>query len=151
MADVGFKIEGLEEVQKLLAELPDALDSRVQFEVHKAAAQIARKDLKEAAPSGKGKGKGKIKNSFIIKKSGTESGVLVGPKAEAYPIIFLEKGTKVRKTKSTTANRGKIDKRPFVANTHQKSLPKILEFVSQNYLSIIDKTITKMLKNTKKI
>src|ERR1043165_7381796 len=101
MGDVELNIEGLDEVKKMLEQLPDDVNDKILTELAMKGAQIVKKELSEAAPEGINdkKAKAKLSQKVTIKKSDS-GGALVGFKKSAFYVKFIERGTAVRKTKS---------------------------------------------------
>ncbi len=150
--DITLNIIGLEEVQKLLSSLPNEVSSKIQMDLLMKGAQIAKKDLESAAAANEGnndKPSGdKLSANVVIKRDSKSNSVNIGFKKKVWYVKLIERGTAVRETKAG-ANRGAMQKKPFVSQSHDESVPKILDFLTKNFLGIIDKAIKKQLKRVK--
>jgi HK97 gp10 family phage protein len=147
-----LKVDGLEELKKMLATLPDDVNAKIQADINRAGANIVKKELQAAAPEGDSTKKSgqAIAENVIIKKNGKAS-FLIGFSKRVWYVKLLELGTKVRQTLGggkykEGANRGKIDRKPFIEQAHYHAAKKVTETISEKYLSIINRSIKKQLK-----
>lgn len=149
--DIDFKIEGIAQVDKMLKDLPLALNQSIMRDVNKAAAKIAKAQLEEDTPVGdndkKQSDKAESNVTIVNDKKSKTGGVLLGFKKRSWYILLQEIGTKVRqltgKGKYKSGNRGKIERKPFILESHQKAFPAVIEFMQKNYLKIVNKSLKK--------
>ncbi|HYG03020.1 MAG TPA: hypothetical protein VD927_11290 [Chryseosolibacter sp.] len=148
-----FKLEldGLDAVLKMLSELPNDLNEKIQYDINRQAANIAKEQLIADSPSQE-----IAENVMISKTPRTKTGVSIGYKRKVFHVKFLEKGTRVRSTKGNSkyyknkANRGSIARKPFIIQSHQKAAPNIIKFVSTNFLRLINKSLKKHTKRLRR-
>lgn len=147
--DFSYAIEGLDVVQKMLKTLPQTVQDKTLYNVFRSAANIVKQEIEQAAPDGDNskKSKNKIANNIIVKKDKRSStGVLIGFHKRAFAARFFIKGTKVRQTKGkgkykAGANRGEMQRNDFLTPAHTRATPKVIEYVSKNYLSIVNRSL----------
>jgi HK97 gp10 family phage protein len=151
-----FKLDlkGIDAVTKILKTLPQDLRDNVLYDINRAAAKIVKEKLTLAAPddANETNSKNKIENNVAITKGrGSRTLVQTGIKKRAFHARFLEFGTRVRKTKGKgkykrPANRGAVTPRPFIRRAHERATPKVLKYVSSNYLKVINRSIKRFAK-----
>ena len=157
MADnIKFKIEGIEQVNKMLSTLPKELSDRVLLDINKQVGKIVQKELQQNAPEGNNdkSSKQKIEENVVVKKSDTKTGVLVGFTKKVWYVKLLELGTKVRRTLGKgkykkRANRGRITRRPFIERSHLNAYPKAVDYFVNNYLKIVNRSLKRLAKRFK--
>jgi HK97 gp10 family phage protein len=147
--DIKFEIKGLEEVNKILSSLPQAVNDRVQFDLHKAAAKIVKEEIAMRAPDGNNNrpSSDKIENNIIIKKAPqTKSSVWVGLSKKVFYARFIERGVNyIRKTKNDKST-GSMPRKAFIEPAHLAAFPKVVKFLADNYLKLINKSIKRQSK-----
>jgi HK97 gp10 family phage protein len=155
MQDFNFKIEGIEEINKILDTLPKAINDKIQADLNKQAANIVKKELQALSPEGNNdkKHKSKISANVVVKKSINNS-FLIGFTKKVWYVKLLEMGTIVRKTLGkgryrSGANRGVLIRKPFIESAHHTAAQKAVEFLRTNYLKIVDRSIRKLAKQFK--
>lgn len=157
-SDIKFEIEGLEEVKKMLRTLPQQVNDKIIYDINRQAANIVKKELEDSAPDSNTskKSKNKIANSIVIaKQRGSKSGVNIGFKKRVWYVTLMERGTKVRTLKGKGkykkgTNRGKITRKPFVSQAHQRAFPKAVQYFTDNFLKIVNRSIKKQLRRVNK-
>lgn len=148
--NVKFRIEGIDEVKKMLDALPKEISDKVQLSINKEAGKIAKKVLQEAAPEGDNDkaSADKAANNVLVSRGDKKTNVFVGFAKKVWYIKLIERGTKVRKTESG-AERGSITRKPFIDEAHRKAVPKILQYLEDNYLKIINRTLKRLAKKVR--
>lgn len=141
-----IKIEGIEEVYKILDELPDS----VQGEVFK---KIAREiGVKEVIPAVKNSlpYSQETESNMKVESEGKDSNaVLIAPTYKAFYLRFMERGTNVRKT-NKGYNRGAITyPRPFLQRAYEDSLEAVIKYMSEKLSDSMAKFINKAKKKLK--
>lgn len=140
---IKFKIEGLKEVEKMLKSLPKTANDKVLYDINRTAAKIVKDQLSADAPDGinNSKSEDKAANNVVIAKSKTNrTGVLIGFAKKVFYVLFIERGTKVRKTKKR-GTRGSITRKPFIEESHAKAYPKVIQFFTDNFLKLTNKSL----------
>jgi len=152
MGNIDFKIDGLEEIKKMLSELPNDVNEMILQDLMLKAGGIVKKEIIAAVPEGNStkRSKASLKNKVAVVKSST-GGAQVGFKRSGFYARFLEFGTKVRKTLGrgkykAGANRGTMEKRSFIQKAHETAAPKAVAFFSDNFAKLINQAIKKQLK-----
>jgi HK97 gp10 family phage protein len=145
-----FSIEGIEEVKKMLEGIPKEITDKIQFDLNRAAAKIVEAELKASVPDGVSDkaSADKAENNTMIARSNTKSGVYVGFSKRAWYVKLIERGTKVRQTLGKGkyikgANRGSIERKPFIEAAYLRAAPVAVEYLSTNYLKLVEKAIKK--------
>lgn len=150
-----FKIEGIKEVQQLLKTLPASVNAKVQADLNQQAAKIVQAELIANAPDGdnNSKPKNKIESNVVIKtEKGSKSAKIIGFTKRVWYVKLIEMGTAVRTVLGKNdgfrkgANRGSMPSTPFIAKSHSDAAPKVIQFLQENYLKIIQKSIKKQAK-----
>lgn len=156
--DLKFNIEGLAEVEKMLKDLPLALNQNVVRDVNKAAGKIAREELQDNTPSAnndKPSGAKAENNTIVVNDRKSKTGVLVGFKRKAWYILLQEEGTSDREVKGegrySSGNRGKITGNQFITKAHESALPKVIDYLNNNFLKIINKSLRKNANKINKL
>lgn len=127
----------------------DNLDRKIALRLQAAANRKVLKDLKivqqlkDKTPEKTGKSAASIK---LRSKKGAG---IVAPGPDGYPLRFIERGTVVRKTKKG-ANRGSIERKPFIQQTYKSNQKEIFEKANQEYEDLIIKALERNIKNIKK-
>jgi HK97 gp10 family phage protein len=147
-----FDIEGLEQITKLLNDLPKEISEKIAYDINRAAARTAAEEIRKSVPVGDNDKPSdeKIENNVVIAKGKIKGSVVVGFSPKAWYVKLVEKGSKVRQT-SEGQNRGAIERRPFVQQAHERSFPAIINYLNQNYSKLVDKALKRLAKkiNTK--
>lgn len=150
-------IKGIDQVNKILSQLPKDINTKVQKDINMKAAKIAADTLKRNAPSGNStkKPSNQIENNIkVVAKPGTQQTILVGLTKTVFYAKFIEFGTKVRKVLGRNdrykgANRGKVTARPFIARSFDQASNNIISFMNTNYLKLVNASIKKHIKKLK--
>ncbi len=158
--DFDLNLEGLKELNQALSQLPNDVNEQIVKDLNRKAANIAAQVLREETPdstSSTRRSKDKLSNAVKVVSSKTKTGFSVGyDKRKGYPVVWLQGGTRVRSIKGKghryrkSANRGKVNARPFVQGSFEKAIPKVLDFMQVNYLKTINQSIKKHLSRLKK-
>lgn len=150
---IKFEILGIKEVQKMLADIPKEFSDKIQFDLNKAAGKIVEKELQQSVPVGNNdkSSKNKAENNTLVTKSDSKSGVYVGFNKRAWYVKLIERGTKVRQTKGRgkykkKANRGTVNRKPFIEAAYDRAAPKAVKYLSDNYLKLLNKAIRKQVR-----
>lgn len=148
-----FKIEGLDEVKKMLASLPVSVNEKVQRDLNTKAAYMVKAAIEQAAPDGDNdkKNANKIANNVVVKnEKGSKSNKLIGFTKRAWYVKLIEYGTAVRsllgKGKYKSGNRGSVTPNPFVLKTHNAVAPKVVEYLKTNYVKLVSNSIKRQSK-----
>jgi HK97 gp10 family phage protein len=155
--DFDFNVQGLEQIDNLIKNLPKEVTEKIQQDIHKQAAKIVKKQLEDDAPDGVNdkSNDDKAASNVVIKSEG-KSGVNIGFKKKVWYVKLIEMGTKVRNVgkkkggKYKSGNRGKIDRKPFIEQSHETAAPVVVEFLQQNYLKLLNNAIKKQLRKVNK-
>lgn len=151
MDGVKLQIEGLKELNQILTQLPDKLQTNVRKGVNFKAANIVVNEMRNSAPLGNNlskKAREKLKNN-IVAKGGKGDSVIVGVGKKAFWGVFLSSGTKDRETKKNYS-RGKITGTGWITSAHERAIPQVIDFLNTNYLQIVNQTIEKFLRRFSK-
>jgi HK97 gp10 family phage protein len=158
MKDFKFEIKGINEVRKMLSSLPQEVNDKILFDINKAAARIVKKQLEEDAPDSNSdkKNADKVSANVVIKKSKSKTGVNIGFKRKVWYTTLIERGTRVRKTLGKGkyrkgANRGKMTRKPFIAQAHQKAAPAVVNYFTTNYLKLVNRSLKRQAARINRI
>lgn len=145
---IKLEIEGLEEIRQALNSMPVKLSQQVLGKANRDILnKIVKPELKINLPYSGDKYKRAIKTE---KYKNAFAGYMIGYTTDVYWLRFMEKGTKVRKTKKGY-NRGAITSpRPFIQRTLNQSSDKVIKNIKTEYGSIILNIIEKQLASTGK-
>lgn len=154
---ISFQIEGIEAIKKMLSDLPKSVSEKVQSDLHRQGAKIVADELKAAAPEGDNskKSKNKVVNNILVKRGAGSSWAIGFSKRAGYIARFNEYGTKVRATTGkgkykAGANRGTMQRRPFVRQAHERAYPKAVDFMVKNYAKIVNRSVKSQANRLKK-
>ncbi|MBS1949850.1 MAG: hypothetical protein OJF59_002520 [Cytophagales bacterium] len=152
--DISLNLQGVDEVITALDQLGKDLELKIIQDVIMKSALIAKKDLEQSAPDGNDNkpNADKLRNSVRAVKN-DKAGASVGfsPRA-AYIARFNEFGTKVREVgkkkdgKYKSGNRGSMPRHPFILDSHNRSIPKIIDFLNDNFLKLINNSLKKNMR-----
>jgi len=149
---IKFKIENADQIRRTLSTFSKNFNDRVLYDVHRAAGNLVKKELTAAAPEGNNdrRSSSKLKSAATVAKSKTsKTGVWVGFSKKGFYALFLEKGTRTRATSGNSkkykrpANRGRMTARPFVQATYRRSVPTVVNYITQNYQKIVARALRK--------
>jgi HK97 gp10 family phage protein len=149
---IKFEVEGLKEALKMLENLPKDVNDRVLLDINKQAAKIVKEELMNSAPDGDNSksAEDKIENNILIKtEKGSKTNALIGFAKKVFFVKFLEMGVQVMRKKDSGAKTGTLPRQPFVEAAHNRAYPKVIEFVTQNALQIINKSLKRQAKKFK--
>lgn len=156
---IKLQIKGLKEIEKMLKQLPKDINDRVQYDLNRKVAAIAKKQMEMDAPEGNNnkKAKDKTRSNITIAKArgkGNRSGVWVGVKKRVWYSTLIDRGTKVRSTKGKgrykkKANRGSIGSRPWIEQAHNKAMPSMINFINNSYAKVVNQSLKKQVKRFK--
>ena len=152
-----FDIQGLDQVKRALSQLPKEVNDKILYDLHLGAARIVKSDIQSATPEGNNtkKASQKARANVIVKRQRrSTTGVNIGYSTRAFHIGFIEFGTKLRVLKGQGkyrkgTKRGKITARPFIGAAHDRAFPKALQYVSTNYLKLVNRSLKKQLRGLK--
>jgi HK97 gp10 family phage protein len=147
--DIKFNIQGIDEVNKILSQLPKSVNERVQLDLHKQAAKVVKEEIANRAPDGNNNksSSAKIENNILIVKAPeSKSSVWVALSKNVFYAKFIERGVNyVRKTK-TGKETGSLPRRPFIEPAHLAAFPKVVQYLSDNYLKLVNKAVKKQAR-----
>jgi HK97 gp10 family phage protein len=152
-----LELKGHKEAIAALRQLPKDVNDRIMYNIHRSAAGPVKRIIESATPSGNNDKKSKSKaesNVVIAKEQGSKVGVNVGYKKRAFYISFVDQGTRQRKVrgrrgKYKNANRGRISPRHFVSRAHDSAVPRANQYLKENYLKTINRSLRRMLKTVR--
>ena len=151
--DFDLNIEGLEQVNNIIKNLPLEMKDKIIQDVNRQAAIIVKKEIENNIPDGdNNKPSSKKAESGVVIKQSSKTGFFIGFKKQNWYVKLIELGTKVRKVgkkkegKYKSGNRGSISRQPFIQPAHDSAIPKVIEFLNKNYLAAIDKAVKKQLR-----
>lgn len=153
-------LEGFEELQKMLSDLPKDINSvKVEEGIMRKAIQIPQKELQSEAERLTGDNSKpadmKLENNVKVKRYGKGGAYQVGMGANAYHARFLNFGTKRRKAKGRNngrykgANRGSMKANHFVTRVYYSTAPVIARFLQSEYQKTFQRIVKRQLKNVK--
>lgn len=145
---IKFEIKGIPEAVKMLKSLPKSINDKVNYNLNRKAAALVKKELENKAPKGKdaGRRKSRIRDGVrILKGKKAPTLVQIGFIKQLFYLKFLVFGTKKRQNRRG-ANRGSISKNDFVTPAHDAAVPKVMEFLQNNTLKIINQTLKRYVK-----
>lgn len=145
MGGVKLDIQGLDQINKLLNDLPKEITDKLALDINKKAGNIAKEEIQLRAPHANNDS---ILNAIKVKKGERNSDVIVGLDKSGYLGRFHEFGTKVRTTESG-ANRGAITRKPFFYEGVDAAVPAIIKFMQENYAKIINRAMKRLAKKAK--
>jgi HK97 gp10 family phage protein len=157
MQDIKFKIQGLEQVKSMLRTLPQEINAKLMRDLHRSAARVVKTEIASSVPesnSDKRSADKMVNNVGIENAKDSKTGVNVGFKRRVWYSMLIERGTRLRTTKGKgrykkKAVRGRIKPHPFLSRAHQSAVPKAVEYLANNYLRIINRSIKKQLRGLK--
>jgi len=149
-----FKIEGIEEVKKMLASLPNSVNEKIQNDLNTKAAYMVKAELEKNAPDGDNdkENKNKIANNVVVKNvKGSKQAKYIGFTKRAWYVKLIELGSSIRLVKGKNdkykgANRGSMPRKPFVLNTHNTVAGKVIDYLKSNYVKLVSNSIKKQSK-----
>ena len=144
---IKYSLDGTKEIIEAL----DSLDDKEILKLIKSTNRVALnkeviKPLKAAIPYSSRDKKG-IK--IVADKEFRKTGLYAGPTTDVFWLRFLERGTKVRTTKSG-ANRGKISARPLIAPVLDNQSEAVIDFFNKDFGDALATVMEKKLKRIKK-
>jgi HK97 gp10 family phage protein len=154
---VSARIEGIEDVARVLRKIPRAFSDKILLSANRSSARILVKKEKELAPKGR--------TLRLVNSIGTEKvskiGVAVGPKRRAgrfsrskdklvgafkgHHAHLVEFGTRRRKTKSGR-NTGIMPAHPFVRPAFKQSIPRMQKEQELILRKSLNRTIKRVIK-----
>lgn len=150
---VSFEVDGLKEIDELLAGIPKKLQSQLIKKIHREALKTqVLPAIRAAAPDrvtvrdGAGyKTIDPAKYIKVLSAKRSKTGMIVGPTREAFVLRFLEYGTKVRYTRGggnyykrrKKLNRGRLQPEPFIERVYRQKAGAVTRFVVNNYGKIM--------------
>lgn len=137
-------IKGLDEVYKILEELPDSIQGEV---FQKIAREIGAKEVIPAVKSSLPYSPETESHIKVANEGNRSTAVLVAPTYKAFFLRFLEFGTTLRKT-NKGFNRGSISSRPFLQRAYEDSIDKVSKYLSEK---LADRMTTFINKAKKKL
>jgi len=143
--DVVFNLEGADEVEKVLSELPSHLSTKLLQSYNRKVAKMyvvdpIRSSLPYSAQTEKG-----IK---VQPDRQDKTKVMAGIGSESFWLRFVEKGTKERKSKKG-ASKGRIVGRHRVVPIIENSIDPIIDYTNKNLGEDIAKFLQKRIKKLK--
>lgn len=161
MSTDGIKLEGLEEVQKIMKRLPEEFNNRVLVSVARKAAQPLVAEARRLAPVstisrtdwwGKrvSQEPGALRKSIVARKQRNNRGISVGPSAKkgwwAHFVEFGTAGYTVKKGKRNNPNPKNIGRfipgqkpQPFMGPAFRNTTDQIVSEYAGNFKDILEK------------
>jgi HK97 gp10 family phage protein len=148
---VQFDIDGLDQINKLLSDLPKEINSKISEGIHREAAKIAKAEIEKSVPVGDNDkpSSNKIENNVVIAKGKVKGSIVVGFSPKVWYVRLIERGTKVRETNGG-ANRGSMERKPFIKQAHERSFEAVINHLNQNYGKLIEKSLKRLAKKLNK-
>jgi hypothetical protein len=141
-----FKLEGADEILALLKELPDKVQGQImQSALRKTMQETIVKPMRSALPYSSNTEKS-IKPTS---DKNNRNAIFGGPTSDAFWIRFVEKGTKVRTTK-TGANRGSIVGANRIPTFINQSIESVIDYFNDSFGSEVNRIIEKRIKKLSK-
>lgn len=145
---IKFDLQGFEEADKALRELPEQLQKFALQDATRTAIREARKEIKAAAPRGRGVtsvqkkyGYKKLKNSLRVKNLRRIKKAQAGARVDtgtAFWAYFYEKGTRNQPA------------RPFFQPAFERSKGRVMKKLSEVLFKNIDKQWKKLERKTRR-
>ncbi len=150
---VRFTIQNGDRVQRALSRIGEDFNAKVLYDVHRAAANVVKKELEKVTPEANNdkKSRNKLSRNVMVSRSTvSRTGAFLGFSKRGFYAVFLERGTKPRTTSGNSgkykkkANRGSMSPKPFVQITYRASLPTVVNYISSNYAKIVNRSLKKI-------
>lgn len=156
--NIKFSIEGIAQAKKILDMLPKVANDKIIYDINRAGANIVKKELQANAPDGDNDSKSsdKIQANIVVQKNREHrNAVSIGFAKKVFYVRFIEFGTKIRETLGRGrykkgANRGAVQAKPFIKQSHETAAPKVIDFFQTNFLKLVNKSLKRQIKRLKK-
>ena len=138
-------INTIDNVIKSLSNLDKRISKRIQQQVNRKILKNERivEQARSEAPKLTGES---AKNIKLRTKQGS---AIVAVNNDAYALRFIERGTQVRRTESG-ANRGKVQRKPFLKPLYNKNKKNIFKNAYSNYEKLVIESLQRNIKNIRK-
>ena len=152
---IDLKIEGLDELNKIISEFPAAVQNRIVINAMKASAndiiKTAKSNFQSVKKNKSQTGYADINSSFKVEKMKSKVGVKAGIKgSKGYLLRFINYGTAERmykQKKSGVEHRtGKIQPTKFFESAVDSKRDQAMKNVEDNIITQLEKTFKKYAK-----